>query len=112
MGQQAGSGGGISMQKDQVTQIGSNVTDLGTAVTQMQTYSTTNPITAAQFGTVEGASDAASLFVSTINALATSVGKAATFLDSAQKTIAQSVSATSLTDEEAMWGITNAGKGA
>lgn len=102
---------GINMQKDQVTTIGNNVTDLGTAVGQMQTYSTMK-LTAQGFGTVEGASDAGSLFCSTVQALATSVGKAKDFLNSAGQTIEKSVQATSLVDEEAMWGVTNAGKGA
>ena len=100
--------GDISMQKDQVTTIGNNVTDLGTAVRQMASYSK-DGLTADHFGGVEGASDAGALFVQTVTALGASVGKAADFLDSAGQTIAKSVSATSLVDEENMWGVNKAG---
>lgn len=105
------SGSGINMQKDQVTTIGNNVTDLSTAVTGMASYSK-DGLNAGHFGDVEGAADAGNLFVNTVNALATSVGKAATFLDQAAQTITKSVAATSLVDEESMWGVNKAGRGA
>lgn len=103
---------GINMKTDQVTAIGTEVNDLGSVVTHMQTYSTTNPLTAQQFGTVEGASDAASAFLAAANALAASVGKAATFLTNANTAITTSVHATTAVDEDSAWGVTKAGKGA
>ncbi|HEV3362356.1 MAG TPA: hypothetical protein VG247_36550 [Pseudonocardiaceae bacterium] len=102
----------INMQKDQVTTIGNNVTDLGTAVGQMHSYGAGDGLTVAHFGGVESASDAGTLFLSTVSALTDSVNKAANFCNQAGQTIAKSVAATSLVDEEAMWGLNKAGGGA
>lgn len=111
MGNGAGSGG-INMQKDQVTTIANNVTDLSSAVGDMTSYNATYGLTAAHFGGVVGASNAGSLVLSTMTALNASVTKASHFLQQAGSTISQSVAATTLTDEEAMWGLNKAGGGA
>lgn len=108
----AAGGGGIKMQKDQVTTIGNNVIDLSTAVGRMHSYNAGDGLTAAHFGGVPGASDAGNLVLSTMSALNDSVNKAAGFLTQAGQTILKSVASTSLTDEEAMWGLNKAGGGA
>jgi hypothetical protein len=107
----AASGDGIKMQKDQVTTIGANVTDLHAAVQGMASYASGDGLKVEFFGGVQGASDAGSLFLNTVAALAKSVGTAAQFCKDAGDAITSSVKATSLTDEEAMWGLTKAGKG-
>jgi hypothetical protein len=111
MGTAAGDDG-IKMQKDQVTTIANNVIDLDTAAGDMSTYNAGDGLTAAHFGGVVGASNAGALVLSTMAALASSVAKAQKFLHDAGTAMTQSVAATSLTDEEAMWGVTKAGKGA
>lgn len=101
----------INMNKDQVTQIGTNVTDLHAAVQGMASYASGDGLKVEFFGGVQGASDAGTLFLNTVSALATSVGKASDFCLQAGNAIASSVKATSLTDEEATWGLTKAAKG-
>lgn len=103
---------GINMQVDQVNALASSVNALGGVVQQMVTYAgDAGGLTAAHFGGVQGGADVGNAVLGTIAALSKSVGTAQSFLTQASQAMAASAKATKQTDEDAAWGVTNAGQG-
>jgi hypothetical protein len=104
---------GINMQVDQVNTLAGNVHDLAGAVNTMATYAADHGgLTVDQFGTVTGGSAAGQAVLNAADALAKSIGTAVDFLNQASTNMIASAKATKVTDEDAGWGITNAGQGA
>ncbi|HWE90210.1 MAG TPA: hypothetical protein VG317_12190 [Pseudonocardiaceae bacterium] len=104
-------GNGINMQVDQVNALAGNVHDLAGAVNTMASYAADHGgLSEDQFGTLTGGQAAGAAVLGAIDALAKSIGTAVDFLNQANTNMIASAKATKVTDEDAGWGITNAGK--
>ncbi|HWD04200.1 MAG TPA: hypothetical protein VG674_17310 [Amycolatopsis sp.] len=102
----------FTIEPDQVKNVANEVSSIATSFDEMKTYTAQSQLAPAHFGKIPGLSEAAGAYVAKAQALGDSATKGGAFLKEYATRLNESATKHTEMEQEATWGITDAGRGA